>query len=112
MAGAQSGTDRRGLSTEVGPRRRSGAGYQWGRWPASEPRRFGPPLAAVDGISVLPMRASLAIGEAGFALVTRRAEAVSISRLCSGPVSSEVLVSSSKELRPPIREASVDDLLW
>lgn len=60
---------------ETGSRRRTRNGPQCGHLPTSEPRSFGPPLVAVEGMSSLPMRTSLAVGKAGFALATRQAQA-------------------------------------
>ena len=74
MADVQSGTGRQRPSKE---RSRHGDGPRWGHWPASEPRTFGPPLAGVDGMSALPVRASLAFGEASFDLFTRQTQAAS-----------------------------------
>ena len=77
MADAQSGTDRRGPSQELRSKTRTGDGHHClGHFPTSEPRSFGPPLVAVEGMSALPVKASLAIGEAGVELVTRQALAV------------------------------------
>jgi hypothetical protein len=42
----------------------------------TEPRSFGPPLVAIDGMSALPVKASLAIGEAGLDLLRRQTQAV------------------------------------
>ena len=83
MRDAQIGADRRGAPEERGPSTRArptaphGDGLRWGHWPATEPRTFGPPLIGIAGMSALPIRASLAIGEAGFDLFTRQAQAVS-----------------------------------
>ena len=74
MADVQSGTGGQRPSKE---RSRHGDGPRWGHWPASEPRTFGPPLAGVDGMSALPVRASLAFGEASFDLFTRQTQAAS-----------------------------------
>ena len=74
MGDVQSGTDRRGPPKEPGSTRRNG--HRSGQhWPASEPRSFGPPLVAVDGMSTLPVMAPLAIGEADLALAPRQAQA-------------------------------------
>jgi hypothetical protein len=83
MADAQIGTDRRDAareprpSTEARPGGPHGDGPRWGHWPATEPKTFGPPLIGVGGMSALPLRASLAIGEAGFDLFARQTQAVS-----------------------------------
>lgn len=82
MAEAQSETygrkplKARGPSKDARPRARHGDGPRWGHWPASEPRSFGPPLVGVDGMSVLPVKASLEIGEANLDLFKRQAQAL------------------------------------
>jgi hypothetical protein len=81
MADAQSRTDRphpskaRGPSKDARSGARRGSEPVCGRWPVTEPRSFGPPLIGIDGMSALPVKASLAIGEAGLDLFRRQTQA-------------------------------------
>ena len=82
MADVQSRSDRPNPSRERRPSNAARSGAQPGRgpacghWPVTEPRSFGPPLIGIDGMSALPAKASLAIGEAGFDLLRRQTQAV------------------------------------